>query len=142
MNQSILIVHNFIATVKVITNNERVQSWKPIHIRNWSIGQFQQVQHELEKFPWICMYIQIHGNSTFFPSNQRFCHKQCTVRPLTLFWQKFCESNGFTKKLLNSWFDEIFHIAQNCKNEKFTATRFFSSNQFIVMHNGLVLVKR
>ena len=124
MNQSILIVHNFIATVKVITNNERVQSWKPIRIRNWSIGQFQQVQHELEKwrlrmrFPYSMlqsislsshreniswnqlsfssgflllkstvwkstikryhnMYIQIHGNSTFFPSNQRFCQKQC-----------------------------------------------------------------
>ena len=30
---------------------------------------------------------------------------------LTHFWQKSRESNGLLKKLLNSWFDEIFHFS-------------------------------
>ena len=34
----------------------------------------------------------------------------CKLRKfiVTHFWQKFRESSGYTKKLLNSWFDEIF----------------------------------
>ena len=127
-------------------NNKRVQSWKPIPIRNWLVNQFQQVQHESEKWrlkmrfsysilqsispsshrkniSWNQLSFSsgfiksqwhkycIHGKFNIFSVKSTFCQKSTYIWELShIFWQKFPESNGFTKEieLLNSWFDEIF----------------------------------
>ena len=70
-----------------------------------------------------------------FPHSRKFT--------LALFWQNFREATFLLKKLLNSWFDEIFSVRENfsffytvssiiCtvwKNKKFSLTEKISSNQ-------------
>ena len=53
---------------------------------------------------------------------------------LTLFWQKFRESNGFTRSLI--WRNIFSMRVKQEREEKFTATQFFPSNQLRVHLNS------
>ena len=99
---------------------------------------------DLPNFPW--KYVHLEYEIKWKLISRKISNVRVNIVIFTHFWQKFRESNSFTKKLLNKWFDEIFfqwefsvistlHSEPQCGNDRiYLSLRFYVKSMFWFEH--------